>query len=107
MQLQDYPNCEQVRNWVESGAQLIDVRSEGEFLSNALPNAINVPLPQLPYAAAQLNPQHAYLLYCASGARSGQAKLYLQSLGFRSLANIGGYRAFLDCGRNWQAHHAV
>jgi phage shock protein E len=73
------------------------VRSEGEFLQQALPRAINVPLPRLAGAAAALDPQQFYLLYCASGVRSSQAKLYLQALGFNQVANLGGYRNFLNC----------
>jgi len=40
-------SCKQIRNVIEAGGQMIDVRSPQEYSQGALPNAANVPVQQL------------------------------------------------------------
>jgi rhodanese-related sulfurtransferase len=39
--------CAQIRDLVDNGGQLIDVRSNHEFTQGALKNAVNVPVESL------------------------------------------------------------
>lgn len=52
---------------------LIDVRQPYEFKSNHLPNAINLPLPELRKGKAKLPDNKEIILYCQTGIRSSQA----------------------------------
>ena len=56
---------------LKSGAQVIDVRTAGEFVAGHLPIAVN--------------------LHCQSGARSSIAKKKLKSLGYLNTFNLGSY----------------
>jgi rhodanese-related sulfurtransferase len=81
------------RTYLQTGALLIDVRTEGEFSSGHLPNAINLPLDQietsLPSRVADKN--QVLLLHCQSGMRSGLAKRKLNRLGYSKAYNLGSY----------------
>jgi phage shock protein E len=81
------------REWLNQGALVIDVRSEGEFQERHLPGAINLPLGRLGDEIARRAPdkERALLLHCLSGTRSGMAKARLKQLGYRHVFNLGSY----------------
>lgn len=67
---------------VEEGALLLDVRSEMEFGSGALPGAKNIPVQSLGARLSELEKSRPVVVYCASGMRSARAKSLLASSGF-------------------------
>ena len=71
---------------------LIDVRSAGEFHNGAVEGSVNLPLDRFAQEIETLVPTKdtPVLLFCASGARSGQACMYMQGLGYTRVANGGG-----------------
>jgi phage shock protein E len=80
-----------VKKKIASGARVIDVRTPAEFKDGAYPGAINIPLAMLPAHMQELEPRSApIVLYCASGARSGQAMRFLKQNGFTDVTNAGG-----------------
>ena len=81
------------REWLNKGALVIDVRSEGEFQERHLPGAINIPLGRLGDEMARRAPdkEQAILLHCLSGTRSGMAKARLKQMGYRNVFNLGSY----------------
>lgn len=72
----------------DSGAWVIDVRTNAEYIAGHLPNALNVPLDQLPTAAATWPKDQPLVVYCATGERSAQAATYLSDQGFRSVYDL-------------------
>lgn len=88
--------CEQIKQILEAGGALLDVRTPMEFASGAIPGAINVPLNGLPGVVPTLPKDQPILLYCRSGARSGMAQRYLLQEGFDA-HNIGGYSQYAHC----------
>jgi len=80
-----------VRDTIAAGARVIDVRTPAEFADGAFPGAINIPLAALPARMIELEPKDKpIVLYCASGARSGQAMRFLKQNGFADVVNAGG-----------------
>ena len=77
---------------------VIDVRTRGEYMSGAFPNAINIPLDDLMSGNGDLgdNPDREIIVYCASGARSAYAKQVLQQRGFSNVVNGGGISAMMS-----------
>jgi len=67
------------------GAQVIDVRTAGEFDMGHIPGAKNVPIDTLSAEAANWDRNATYVVYCASGSRSTEAVKILTSLGFKNL----------------------
>lgn len=72
------------------GAQVVDVRTLGEYQLGHIPGAVNVPVDQLQSTAANWNRNGAYVVYCASGVRSAQAQNVMKSMGFRNVADLTG-----------------
>lgn len=80
-----------VKEMIEAGAKIIDVRSVGEFADEAYPGAVNIPLNVLPAKLGELGPKDKpIILYCASGARSAQAARLLKQSGYTAVVNAGG-----------------
>jgi phage shock protein E len=82
-----------VRQWLNKGALVIDVRSEAEFQERHLPGAINIPLNRLGDDIARHAPDKAQplLLHCLSGGRSAMGKNVLEKLGYQHVLNLGSY----------------
>jgi phage shock protein E len=74
----------------DSTTKIIDVRSPGEFASEHLPNAINIPLETISARASEIIAMNApVLVYCRSGARSGMAASILKQAGLDNVVNGG------------------
>ena len=81
------------REWLNQGALVIDVRTEGEYREQHLPGTINIPLDRLVDEIARHAPnkEKPLLLHCRSGARSGMGVSKLKKLGYSNVLNLGSY----------------
>ncbi len=82
-------------------AQLIDVRSAGEFGSGHLAHALNLDWSsgELEANSTKLDKSRPVLLYCASGRRSAAANEYLRANGFTDVVDLeGGITAWRSAG---------
>ncbi|MBI3574379.1 MAG: rhodanese-like domain-containing protein [Gammaproteobacteria bacterium] len=93
----DPMNCEEAQALLTRGAQLVDVRTPGEYAAGALPGASNLPVEAIYQWVNNLDREKPVLLYCRSGARSGAATHFLRGAGFREAYNLGAYAAWRDC----------
>lgn len=76
----------------------LDVREEWEYDDDNL-GAQNIPLADLPSQLDELenHKEDEIIIHCRSGARSGNAKKFLESKGFSKVRNVlGGIIAFRD-----------
>ena len=80
----------------KNGAIFVDVRSAGEFANGNAPGTINIPLQELGSRLGEIPKTSPVVLCCASGTRSGMAKLMLWKNGYRKVYNIGTWSKFLD-----------
>lgn len=79
-----------------TGALFVDVRSPGEFAVGNAPGTINIPLQQLGSRLGEIPKTSPIVVCCASGTRSGMARLLLKKNGYRRVHNIGAWTKFLD-----------
>ena len=79
-----------------NGAVLVDVRSAGEFAGAHAPGTVNIPLGELGSRLNELPKTTPVVLCCASGTRSGMAKMLLKKNGYSQVHNIGTWNKFLD-----------
>lgn len=79
----------------ENGATLVDVRSAAEFASGSAPGTINIPLQELGSRLGEIPKSAPVVLCCASGTRSGMAKMMLKKNGYEKVFNIGTWSNFL------------
>ena len=67
---------------------IVDVREAYELEISALPNAIHIPLGQLPARLNELDRESDLVILCRVGGRSAQATNYLIQNGFTKVRNM-------------------
>ena len=80
----------QVRELVESGAFIVDVREEHEYAAGHLNGSLNIPLSQLKDRMNEIPKDVPVYLHCRTGQRSYYAIARLQGRGYKNLYNIAG-----------------
>jgi rhodanese-related sulfurtransferase len=81
------------------GAEVIDVREPGEYLSGHLPGARLVPMGQLASRLSELDRKKPVYLVCATGNRSKSMASLLAHQGFDAVNVAGGTSAWIRSGR--------
>ena len=76
----------------QEGATFVDVRSVAEFASGCAPGSINIPLHELGSRLSEIPKSAPVVVGCASGTRSGMAKLMLKKNGYSRVYNAGAWR---------------
>lgn len=83
-------NFQELKN---QGAQIIDVRTPGEYAQGHIKGSINIPLQNLAAQLSKINKAKPVITCCASGMRSSTAKGMLLSHGFSVVHNGGGWQS--------------
>lgn len=85
---------EQLQQAMKANASitLVDVRSLKEFNDGHVPNAVNIPLNELPDRLSELaaDKKNQIVLYCRSGKRAEMARQVLAENGFTHLDHLDG-----------------
>ncbi|SMC00159.1 Rhodanese domain protein [Hymenobacter roseosalivarius DSM 11622] len=73
---------------------ILDVRTPAEYATGHVRGAKNLDFraPNFAQQIAHLDPIKTYLLYCASGNRSGQATKLMQTEGFPKVVDAGAFK---------------
>ncbi len=82
---------------LERGERLVilDVREPFELEISRLPEAIHIPMGQVPERVHELNPADEIVVMCRSGGRSAQITRLLRAMGFARVKNLtGGINAY-------------
>lgn len=81
-----------LKQLVQDGAMVLDVRSPGEFNSGHIQGAINISVDQLAANMNRLKDKNQPIITCcASGMRSTTAKNILKAGGYTRVYNGGGW----------------
>jgi NADPH-dependent 2,4-dienoyl-CoA reductase/sulfur reductase-like enzyme/rhodanese-related sulfurtransferase len=86
-----------VADWLQldgTDALLLDVREPDEFARGHVPNAINLPLPQLRSRYAELPRDRDIWISCGVGQRAYYATRFLLQHGYRARNLSGGYTTY-------------
>jgi phage shock protein E len=84
-----------------NGATLIDVRTVEEYAGGHITGSLNMDInnPGFKDNVMMLDRSKEYLLYCASGVRSGKAADIMRQEGFKSVYTLtGGIKTWKDKG---------
>jgi phage shock protein E len=76
---------------INEGAFLVDVRTAAEFVSGNVKGSVNIPLNSIPNQLDKFKNKKNIIVFCRSGARSGQAKSILKQNGFTNVINGGAW----------------
>ena len=73
-------------------AIFLDIRDDGEYRGGHIPEAIHIPIKQLPERITELNKHKDFpvIAYCRSGNRSNGAGSILKKHGFENVYNLSG-----------------
>jgi phage shock protein E len=76
----------------DNDVQVIDVRSDAEWNDGHHPAAQHLPHTKIleGNGYADLDKTKPVVLYCRSGGRAEQARIYLEAQGFTDVKNLGG-----------------
>jgi phage shock protein E len=83
-----------LKQLIQKGATIIDVRSQNEFESGSRLGSLNIPLSEINEASKKLDKQKTFVFCCASGIRSRRALKIFKRNGFKNLVNAGSWKAF-------------
>lgn len=83
-------NVDKVRELVENGDYIVDVRERMEFENGHVKGAVNIPLSELRERVNEIPKDKPIYLHCRTGQRSYNAALALQNLGYDNVINITG-----------------
>lgn len=83
---------------VPADAVLVDVREQDEWDAGHAPDAVHIPMGELPDRLGEL-PEGDVHVVCRSGGRSARASAWLQQNGVDAVDVAGGMGAWLEAGR--------
>jgi phage shock protein E len=86
---------QEARAKVADGALLLDVRTPAEFGAGHIDGARNIPVQSLKGRFKEVGGKdQTIVVYCRSGARSGQAMSLLKAAGYGDVHNLGPQTAW-------------
>ena len=91
----------QLRKRLESkdkSLYLLDVRTPEEVAGGTIPGAATIPIDELPRRGEEIPKDREIVAYCASGARSALATLYLRARGFKANSLDHGIHEWKEAG---------
>jgi rhodanese-related sulfurtransferase len=91
--------AEDMKEQMNAGAEVLDVRKPGEWSSGHLEEAKFYPLANMPSNLIDLDKSKTYVVHCGGGYRSMMAISLMRKLGFTKLINVyGGFGAMVNAG---------
>lgn len=95
----DSESAEDLEKAMKDEAIVVDVRKQGEYISEHVENALNLPLDFINDHMAEFPKDNTFHLHCAGGYRSVIAGSILKSRGIHNFINVeGGYGAITKTG---------
>ncbi len=80
-----------LKSIIQEGAFLVDVRTTGEFADGHVKGSVNIPLDTVASQISKFKNKKNIIVFCRSGARSGQAKTILLQNGITDVLNGGAW----------------
>ena len=88
-----------IKEFIDDNAVIIDVRSESEFNSGNLEGSVNVPLKDLMYRVNEFEKEKKYITVCTVGMRAESAKKFFKKRGYQ-VVNGGRWSNLKDLRNN-------
>ena len=84
----------ELKAWLDDPSRerpvLLDVREPWEVQICALPDAVHVPMREVPARAGEIDPEAPVVAICHHGARSMQVAMFLERNGYSNTYNLSG-----------------
>lgn len=85
-------DVKELARWRSEGKAfiLLDVREPGELTAASLPDALHIPMRQVPQRVDELPKDMSIAVLCHHGGRSAQVANFLAARGFTDVVNVDG-----------------
>jgi rhodanese-related sulfurtransferase len=90
---------------LRAGALLLDVREQSEWELGRAPQALHIPIAEVPDHLDELEKDRQIVCACRSGGRSSRAGQFLAEQGFDVVNLEGGMRAWSEEGQPLASDH--
>ena len=87
-------DVEEAKRRLDAGAQMIDVREEGEYRESHIPGAKLIPMSEFNDRLSEFPEGEELLIQCRSGGRSAQVTQALVYRDYRAVKVAGGILAW-------------
>ncbi|MCX6723346.1 MAG: rhodanese-like domain-containing protein [Candidatus Staskawiczbacteria bacterium] len=87
---------EDIKNVIENGALIVDVRTQEEYKDGHIEGSLNIPLDEIGKAMTWLQKDVPTVVVCASGSRSAHAVMVLKANGYEKVYNGGAWDSLGD-----------
>ena len=85
-----------IKEALQNGGVIIDVRTPHEFDNGKVPGSINIPVDRIPSNVERIRSmKKPVVVCCESGVRSNKAKTILKSAGMQEVYNGGSWESVL------------
>jgi rhodanese-related sulfurtransferase len=92
-------SVQEAKEKIDHGAQVIDVRTPGEYAGGHVPGSINIPHMSILAQKDKLAKDRELVFICQVGQRSALACEFAAAAGFKDLYNVeGGTEAWIKAG---------
>jgi rhodanese-related sulfurtransferase len=91
-------SAQDAKKIIDSGSQVVDVRTDVEFEAGHVPGARHIPVADLQRESAGLAKDQPVIIYCRSGNRSGPAAEAFAASGWDAHSIEGGLIAWHEAG---------
>ncbi|MEZ5045828.1 MAG: rhodanese-like domain-containing protein [Chitinophagaceae bacterium] len=85
-------NSINLKEIIQQGAFLVDVRTPNEFASGHVPGSVNIPLDTIRNQLHKFKNKKNIIVFCRSGNRSSMAKQILEKNGIQPVYNGGTWQ---------------
>lgn len=92
-------SIEELAVTIEQGGFVLDVREDYEWDEGHVPNALHIPMNEVPLQLAKLDDGARIFVICRSGRRSMTIADYLAGQGYDVVSVQGGTQAWISAGR--------
>lgn len=87
-----------IRQLIQDGALVLDVRTPGEYAGGHVIGSVNIPLDRLSSQLQRLKDKNQPIITCcASGMRSSAARAVLTKAGYTRVVNGGSWTSVSRC----------
>lgn len=88
-------------------ATVLDVREDNEWQAGHAPQAVHIPMGEVPNRLDELPEGEQLYVVCRGGGRSARVTAYLNGSGWNAVNVAGGMRAWQSAGRDMVADHGA
>ena len=95
--MSDFPTVQAAD--IPEGSRVLDVRENDEYAAGHAPEAVHIPMDEVPVRFEELDPDEDYYVICRTGGRAVKIAGWLTAQGYSAVFVTDGMGGWLEAGR--------